>query len=290
MVSTKKIVVSLVITGASIGLLTNPSFAMSLVRAPRPSFSAAAKISADTETSPSSAAAQTTTSAAAAEPAVGPAPEPRPEPTTAHPRPTEPATTAAPTPGGGTAGGTVHVDAGAVEPTTTVKRDDRTPATLQLSCHMVPRPTRPSVACSWSGETPAGADNLKVLRSDGQVGRVRLSTGDTSLRAWTDDDAGSGKHFNYVIVFMNGDSGPTIAHTNAVTIDTPAATPPATEAPRPSTTAPHGEPATTKPHPEPTTTAPHNEPITTTPHGEPTTTAASSTVAVGVTTSASSNG
>lgn len=284
MASTKKIVVSLVVAGASVGLLTNPSFALSLVRPPRPSFSSAAKISSDQDklgTRASGSVEVTTTADLSTEPAplAPPAhPEPRPEPTTvaAPPKPEPEPTTS--TAAGGT--GTTHVEgtgdaSGAPgETTTTVKKDDRTPSTLVLSCHLQATPTRPAVACTWSGETPVGATKLMVLRNDG---RVRLSTTDTSVRSWTDTDAGAGKHFSYVVVFLAAENTPTLAHSNPFAIDTPAApNPPASEAPKPATTAPHSEPTTTAaaPHSEPTTTAaaPHSEPTTTAPHGEASTT------------------
>jgi hypothetical protein len=280
MASTKKIVVSLVVAGASVGLLTNPSFALSIVRPPRPSFSSAAKIAGDKDklgTNASGSVEVTATADLSIEPAptTSPAaPEPKPEPTTvaAPPKPEpDPTTTAAAVEGTGTTHveGTGDASGAPAEPTTTVKKDDRTPSTLVLTCHLQATPTRPAVACTWSGETPVGATKLMVLRNDG---RVRLSTGDTSVRTFTDTDAGAGKHFSYVVVFLAAESTPTLAHSNPFAIDTPAApNPPASEAPKPAPTAPHSEPTTTA-------TAPHNEPTTTAaaPHNEPTTTAAAS--------------
>ena len=159
-----------------------------------------------------------------------------------------------------------NTDSPTTDPPTTARRgDDRTPATLTLACRLQAGAARADVACAWRGATPDGAARMLVLRSDASVGRVRLATDDVARRSWVDADAGAGRTFSYVIVFLDG-AGKTIGHSNGVTIVTSTVpTPPTTAVPEPRPTAPR------PPEPRPTTTTPRpTEPRPTTTTARPT--------------------
>ena len=286
---TQKIVVSIAAAGVGLVLAANPSNAMPWGDSLRPSFLAVSPDRVDEPAADQTASPDPTLPASAGEP-ISPTPEPTtaatephaPEPTSGAPTPTEPSTTAAPTPTEpphskptepahptGSEPATPGTDPNASpepprepeHPSTTAPRTEvHTAATLSLSCSLVAGEARSNVACAWSGDAPDAAVRLLVLRGDGTVGRVRLNTEQLGVRSFLDTDAGAGKTFSFVVVFLDANDT-SIAHSNGVHVTTPAAPvttePPTTEPPTtepPTTAPPTTRPPTTEPHhPEPTT-------------------------------------
>lgn len=160
----------------------------------------------DTKTTPAPTveppAAPTSTEAVVVEPAPAPAPV------------IEPVVTEAPA-----AEPTVADPAPAAEPTSP-PHDNVVPATLQLSC-IANSPSGP-VACSWSGETPAGFASFVLLRGDPDgKGRVPYRSTDAGGNSFVDGSAAAGGH-SYVLVALDTADHP-LAHSNMVLVQIAAA-------------------------------------------------------------------
>ena len=167
------------------------------------------------EVSPQGAVEPATTPAPAIEPPVAPAST---EPVVTEPAPappvTEPVDAEAPA-----AEPAAPEAAPAAEPASP-PHDNVVPSTLQLSC-VADSPSGP-VACSWSGETPAGFASFVLLRGDPDgKGRVPYRSSDAGGNSFVDGSATAGTH-SYVLVALDTADHP-LAHSNMVLVQIAAA-------------------------------------------------------------------
>ena len=107
------------------------------------------------------------------------------------------------------------VDAPAAPP-----HDNVVPSTLKLSC--AASSAVGPVACSWSGETPAGFGSFVLLRGDPDgKGRVPYRSTDAGGNSFVDGSAAVGSH-SYVLVALDTADHP-LAHSNMVLVQIAAA-------------------------------------------------------------------
>ena len=112
-------------------------------------------------------------------------------------------------------------DAAPADAPTSPPHDNVVPATLQLSCVVAGGPAGP-VACSWSGETPAGFVSFVLLRGDPDgKGRVPYRSTDAGGNSFADVSAAVGSH-SYVLVALDAADHP-LAHSNMVLVQIAAA-------------------------------------------------------------------